>query len=377
MAVAISMAVMIIAIAVAGGYQKEIRNKITGFHAHVQLVKLDMNNSFERMPIAIDTSLELKLQKASIVQSFRRFTLKPAIIKTDSLFQGILLKGMDKTADYSYLKSLLVSGKMPQFNSVQSSKEIVISHNTADALHKKVNDKLTLYFIQDPPRVRQFQISGIYESGLDEMDALYSFIDSRQIQRLNAWNSNLINGYEVSTASFDKLPELEKYLNENCPINLDVRSVTHMYPALFDWLKLLDTNVYIIISLMLLVACINMVTALLILIIERSKMIATLQVMGMSRQKIRWLFSWLGSSVLINGLIWGNVLGFIAIFLQYKFAWIHLSQKDYFISKVPISFEWLAFLILNIATIFICFLVLMLPANYVSKIKPASVIRWD
>lgn len=376
-AVAISAAVMMLALFVSGGYQKEIRNKITGFQAHIQLMQLDMNNSYERQPVDMNPKLENDLRHTASVVRFQRFAIKPGIIKTDDQFQGILLKGFDTSLNETYLQSSMLRGRLPHWGDTLTSHEIAISENIATKLHLSCDSTLTMYFIQDPPRVRQFTICGIYQTGLDELDDMYAFVDLRQIRRLNGWKANQINGYEVWGKGFESIPPLQSDLAEITPVNLEIRSVTDMYPALFDWLNLLDTNVFIIIALMLAVAAINMITALLILIIERSQMIGTFKLLGAPNRTILVLFTLLGSRIVVRGLIYGNILGLLLAWIQHATGIITLSQKDYFIRCVPIYFDWISLIYLNLFTIIICFLILLLPAAYVSRIRPAKVIRWD
>jgi lipoprotein-releasing system permease protein len=244
-------------------------------------------------------------------------------------------------------------------------------------LNLHLNDAMYVYFIQDPPRVRKFNIVGIFDSGLSELDEIYAFVDMRQCQRLNAWGDSLISGYQINTTSFSNIDsELDKLSNVT-PYTMGLQSVSSTYPSLFSWLSLLDTNVLIIIILMIVVACINMITALLILIIERSHMIGILKAMGAKRGLISRIFLLMASRIILLGLLIGNLTGIGLCLLQQKFGFIKLNQKDYFISQVPIDLSLDVLAMINIFSFIISVLVLLVPSLYVAKIKPAKVIKWD
>ncbi len=377
LAVALSILVMIVAISISRGYQKEIQNKVIGFHGHIQISPLDLNNSIEGLPIRKDSIFERVAKNYEGVVHFEPYTTKTGIIKTKNDFKGVILKGIDPSYDWTFISNNLKKGRVFSLSQNKLSNDAVISKTTADILNLHLNDAMYVYFIQDPPRVRKFNIVGIFDSGLSELDEIYAFVDMRQCQRLNGWGDSLISGYQINTTSFANIDtELDK-LSNITPYTMGLQSVSSTYPSLFSWLSLLDTNVFIIITLMIVVACINMITALLILIIERSHMIGILKAMGAKRRLISRIFLLMASRIILLGLLIGNLTGIGLCLLQQKFGFIKLNQKDYFISQVPIDLSFDVIAVINICSFIISILVLLLPSLYVAKIKPAKVIKWD
>lgn len=377
LAVALSILVMIVAISISRGYQKEIQNKVIGFHGHIQISPLDLNNSIEGLPIRKDSIFERVAKNYEGVVHFEPYTTKTGIIKTKNDFKGVILKGIDPSYDWTFIINNLKKGRVFSLSQNKLSNDAVISKTTADILNLHLNDAMYVYFIQDPPRVRKFNIVGIFDSGLSELDEIYAFVDMRQCQRLNGWGDSLISGYQINTTSFANIDtELDK-LSNITPYTMGLQSVSSTYPSLFSWLSLLDTNVFIIITLMIVVACINMITALLILIIERSHMIGILKAMGAKRRLISRIFLLMASRIILLGLLIGNLTGIGLCLIQQKFGFIKLNQKDYFISQVPIDLSFDVIAVINICSFIISILVLLLPSLYVAKIKPAKVIKWD
>ncbi|MEI6880774.1 MAG: FtsX-like permease family protein [Bacteroidota bacterium] len=377
LAVALSILVMIVAISISRGYQKEIQNKVIGFHGHIQITPLDLNNSIEGLPIRRDSIFERIARGYNGVEHFEPYATKTGIIKTKSDFKGVILKGIDQNYNWTFIRNNLKEGSVFSLSQSKVSNDVVISKTTADRLNLHLNDAMYVYFIQDPPRVRKFNIVGVFDSGLSELDEIYAFVDMRQCQRLNAWGDSLISGYQINTTSFTNIDsELDK-LSNITPYTMGLQSVSSTYPSLFSWLSLLDTNVLIIIILMIVVACINMITALLILIIERSHMIGILKAMGAKRRLISRIFLLMASRIILLGLLIGNVTGIGLCLLQQKFGFIKLNQKDYFISQVPIDLSFDVIAMINISSFIISVMVLLLPSSYVAKIKPAKVIKWD
>lgn len=377
LAVALSILVMIVAISISRGYQKEIQNKVIGFHGHIQISPLDLNNSIEGLPIRKDSIFERVAKNYEGVVHFEPYTTKTGIIKTKNDFKGVILKGIDPSYDWTFISNNLKKGRVFSLSQNKLSNDAVISKTTADILNLHLNDAMYVYFIQDPPRVRKFNIVGIFDSGLSELDEIYAFVDMRQCQRLNGWGDSLISGYQINTTSFANIDtELDK-LSNITPYTMGLQSVSSTYPSLFSWLSLLDTNVFIIITLMIVVACINMITALLILIIERSHMIGILKAMGAKRRLISRIFLLMASRIILLGLLIGNLTGIGLCLIQQKFGFIKLNQKDYFISQVPIDLSFDVIAVINICSFIISILVLLLPSLYVAKIKPAKVIKWD
>jgi lipoprotein-releasing system permease protein len=376
-AVALSIAVMIVAIAIVKGYQSEIRSKIIGFSTHIQIANLDMNNSFETNPIYRDTILEKLLQQKPTVTHLQPFAIKAGILKTKEDFAGMVLKGVDSVFDWRFLQQHMQQGQALSFKRDEISVDMIISKTLADKLKLTLNDNVLLYIAQDPPRVRKFRITGIYHTGLSEMDELYAFVDMRQVQKLNNWNESAISGYEAGISDYDQLDEISSELLGLLPYNLQIHTIRDLYPQLFDWLGLLDLNVWVIIILMVIVACINMITALLILIIERSNMIGMLKAIGARNQTIGSIFIYMAAYLIISGMVIGNIMGIGLCLSQSYFGWFKLSQEAYYLSEVPIQLEWMDVVLINAGSFIICFVVLLLPARFVSRITPVKSIRFE
>jgi len=368
---------MIVAIAIVKGYKYEIRNKIIGFSTHIQITKLDLNNSFQSSPLVSDSLLEKNICAVNGIAHIQRFGIKAGIIKTKNEFEGIVLKGVGKEYDWKFINNHLIEGRSISMNDSSASNDLILSKKTVDKLNLKLGDNIVMYFVQDPPRVRKFKLAGIYKTGFDEMDALYAFADIMHIQKLNDWKPDQISGYEISISNYDKLDEMTDAVSEIVPYNLEVQSIRKIHPQLFDWLNLLDLNVIIIIILMIVVACINMSTALLILIVERSNMIGILKALGARNNSVGKMFLYMASYLLAGGMIIGNIFGIGLCLSQKYFSWFKLSQEAYYLSMVPIRLEITDVILINAVAFAICILVLIIPSRFVLRISPAKAIRFE
>ena len=375
-AVCVSVMVMILAICVVKGYQNQVKGKLAGFHAPIQLANLDLNKSFESVPLERDSLLEVLVPQQKGVVFLQTFATKAGIIKTEEAFEGIVLKGVGSDYNWDFLAKHLKEGALPLLNDSQVSPSILISSLTANRMQFKLGDALFVYFIQEPPRVRKFKIVGIFDSGMGELDELYAFVDIKQVQKLNNWSKFEVSGYEIGLNQLEDMEHMQTSLSEFVPFNMAINTIAEMYPALFDWLILLDMNVLIILLLMLAVAAINMVTALLILILERTQMIGLLKAMGAKDQLISEIFIWMAGQIIIKGLFFGNLIGLGLAFLQQKFAWLKLDQKSYYLNQVPIEFDWQLIIGVNFLSFFICMILLLIPARFVAKVNPVKTIQF-
>jgi lipoprotein-releasing system permease protein len=377
LAVAISVTVMLLAIAISRGYKQQVSQKLASFQSHILVNNLDQNQSYQSLPIEGNADVEQFMNPKNGFKHVQKYAIKAGIIKTENDFQGIVLKGVDSQFDFTYLKSCITAGNVPVFDSAKLSTEILISSSLAQKLGFKVGDGVFVYFIQEPPRVRKFKICGIFDTNLGELDDLYALVDMKQIQKLNGWPTNFFTGYEVFINSFDLLEAKVDLLATVTPYTMGITPINSIYPELFNWLNMLDVNVLIILILMAAVAIINMVTALLILIVERSNMIGMLKALGMKNRSIMKIFLNLAAFIVFRGLLLGNVLAFGIGFLQQQFHLVKLSEKDYYVSSVPVDFQPFDFVLVNGACFAICLILLLLPANAVSKISPVKSIRFD
>jgi len=377
LAVAISVTVMLLAIAISRGYKQQVSQKLSNFQSHILINNLDQNQSYQSLPIEGNADVEQFINAKNGFKHFQKYAIKAGIIKTENDFQGIVLKGVDSQFDFTYLKNSLIAGNIPKLDTVKLSNQILLSSSLAQKLGFKVGDGIFVYFIQDPPRVRKFNIVGIFDTNLGEIDDLYALVDIKQIQKLNGWSNNLFTGYEIFVNNFDSLDAKVNLLATITPYTMGITPINLVYPDLFNWLNMLDVNVMIILILMAAVAIINMVTALLILIVERSNMIGMLKALGLNNLNIIKIFLNLAAFIIIRGLLLGNALAIGLGFLQQQFSFIKLSEKDYYVSAVPVSFQPFDFVLVNVSCFAICLVLLLLPANVVSKISPVKSIRFD
>jgi len=374
--IALGIAVMIVSFSILHGFREQIQNKIFSFGAHLQLSRYDTNNSLEVAPIS-EPELRRQLARYPQVASVQPFARKTAIIKTTDEVLGVVLKGVSEKHGPSAMRQNMVAGKFLQFADSAASQDIVISQKIADKLRLKVGSPALFYFIQQPPRVRKFRVSGIYQTGLDEFDEVYVLGDLRQIQELNAWPDSLVGGLEVRLRDFSRLDATFDQFYEQLPYEVRIEKITDQYAQLFDWLQLLNRNVIIFLILIIFVATFNMVATIFIMILERTKMIGILKAVGATDNQIREMFFFRGLSITLKGLVIGNViaLGFCA--LQYYFRIIPLDPDNYYMDRVPVAWSPLVMVLLNAATLAASILSVLIPTYMIARIKPMVAIRFD
>jgi lipoprotein-releasing system permease protein len=376
-AIALSLAVMLVSVAIVKGFQTEIKNKVIHFASHIQITHTKINYTFENE--AIDYSQDVYNRIASIpeVQNIQVFANKPGIIKTTDAIEGIVLKGVDRHYNWSYLADFLIEGDLPEYTDSTVSNDILISASTARKLRLKPGMNVALYFVQQPPRVRKLTISGIYESGIEEIDQVFAICDIQQIRKLNNWNDNQIGGYEVFIEDLEQLDYVNDIVRAGVNYNEDTKMITEIYPQIFDWLGLLNINVRIILILMIIVASVNMITALLIIILEKTNMIGILKAMGSNNSKVSSIFIFHAAFLIGLGILIGNIIGLFVILIQNKYELIKLSPESYYMDHVPALFDWTTFILLNLGTFLICSLIMIIPSAFVSRINPIKAIRLD
>lgn len=378
--VAIGVAVMIISVAVVTGFQNEIRDKVIGFGSHIQISNFDSNNSFESSPIDRNQDFYDALHQNKEIRSIQVFATKAGIIKTDEDIQGVVLKGVDTDYDWSFFINRITQGVPPKISQNKKTNDVLVSEKICSTLKFKLNDTILMFFIREgqmTPSARKFRISGIYNTGLEEFDKIYIIGDLKHVQRLNNWDSTKVGGFEIIINDFNKLDEVSDYVYKNASYNLDSRNIKQMYPQIFEWLSFQDVNVIIIIVMMVFVALINMASTLLILIIEKTNMIGILKALGTRNWSIRKIFVYNAMYIIGKGLIWGNLLGIGLCLIQMYLGLIKLDPASYYVSVVPINFNLMNLLLINIGTVLVCFLVLIIPSYIITKISPVKAIRFD
>lgn len=382
--IALGLTVMILATAIVTGFKNEIREKIIGFGAHIQILNYDNNTSYETVPVSTNQDFLSTLKTEPGIKNIQTFATKAGIIKTDEEIQGVVLKGIGSDFDWSFFKNNLEDGQIFSVNDSSKTNDVLISKYIADLLDLKTGDSFIMYFIQDPPRMRKFTISGIYNTNLEEFDKIFVLADIGHIKRLNDWSKDQVSGFEISIDDFDNLDFMTYRvmnvvgtdLNEE-GARLSTVNIIQKYPQIFDWLNLQNTNVVIILALMLLVAGFNMVSSLLILILERTNMIGILKAVGTNNLNIRKIFLYQSAFLISKGMLWGNLIGIGLALLQQKTGLMKLDETSYYLSTVPINLNISHILILNAGTLIITILMLIIPSHLVAKISPVKAIRFD
>lgn len=373
----LGLGVMILSVAVIRGFKQEIRGKLRGFAGDILIQKFDNNNSDQNSPFDIDNSFIKKVQSNTLFTHIMPIATKPGIIKTSTEIEGVVMKGVNKNYDWTFFKKILVAGKVIDFtDTVEAQKQIMISSYTASRLELKVGDKFLMYFVQEPLKKRPFYITGIFDVGVEDIDKSFVVGDLSLIVKLNNWSPNEIGGYELRVSDFNRLDEANNFLSDKMPLKLKSYIVSESYPAIFEWLKLLDVNAQVMLILMLIVATINMISALLIMILERTSMIGIFKAMGAGNWAIQKIFLYNASYLIGFGLLLGNIFGLGISLFQSHTHFFKLDEGAYYMKFVPIQIQWTDMLLLNIGTLVICLLVLIIPSTLVTKISPVKAIRF-
>ena len=376
-AIALSLTVMLMSLAIIKGFQNEITDKVIGFSSHIQVSNFSNGNSYESTLLKHTDSLKLSLSKIKGIKHIQSYATKAGIIKTENEIQGVVLKGVSSDFDSTFIKNILTQGKIPSFGRLKKSNTVLISQTIANQLNLNIGDGFQMYFIQQPVRVRQFKIAGIYDSGVAEFDEMLVLVDIGHIQKLNKWSANDVGGLEIQLHDFEDLEKINQEVYSNIGFDLNARSVIDNNPQLFDWLELQNINVRVILILMLIVGAINMITALFILILEQSKLIGTLKALGSQNWRIRKVFIYHSLYLILRGMFWGNLIGLSLCWIQKQFQILELDKSTYYMSYVPIDLNIAHILALNIGTFIVCWLMLIIPSYLISKINPIKAIRFE
>ena len=383
--VAIGLAVMIVSVAVVLGFKHTIRDKVVGFGSHIQVGNFLTQQTTLEYPIAIDDSVMNMLKKIDGVKHVQRYATKQGILKTDSDFLGVVLKGVAQEFDTTFIHQNMVSGSIPQFSDSSNSNNILVSKTMADQLRLKTGQRLFAYFIDDNGvRMRKFNIAGIYETNLTQYDKTICFADLYTTVKLNGWKADQVSGAELTVNNFDKVDDTENILIDRVNRTTDKYNETYssktirdINPQIFSWLDLLDLNVWIILALMVAVAGVTMISGLLIIILERTTMIGVLKALGARNKTIRHTFLWFAVFIIGKGLLLGNIIGIGLILLQRYTGLVKLDPATYYVSTVPAEFNLPLIIALNIATLLICVFVLIGPSYLISHIHPAKSMRYE
>jgi lipoprotein-releasing system permease protein len=379
-AIALSVAVMIVSTCMVSGFSKEIKERIFGFWGEIHITNFDNNESLETTPIKKEQVLLAKLRQADEVKNVAPFIVKAGILKTKTDIEGIALKGVNKEYDWNTIRKYLKKGKLPDVIAQETSKDILISQSTARKLKLKPGDHVIAYFIRSDlssPLGRKLTVCGIYHTGLEEYDKQFALVDIRLLRELNEWKNDEVAGYEVRLKDMDKMESFKdsvyyKYVDQS----VNAQTMKDINRNIFEWLDLQKVNEYLILGFMVLVAVLNMITALIILILDRTNMIGILKSMGANNRSISEVFIYNAAYIILNGLFWGNLMGLVICLLQQYTGFIKLNEENYYLSVAPVYFNWAGILLINLGTLIICTGILLLPVRLISRISPIKAIRF-
>ncbi|MBR1593669.1 MAG: ABC transporter permease [Alloprevotella sp.] len=384
--IAVGLAVMIVSVCVVRGFQAEVSNKLMGFGSHMEVLDINSFASPESFPVTTDAALVHALEALPEVTKVQRYAEKIGILKTEESFAAIELKGLGPEYDTAFLRKHLVEGKLPQFSDTVSSNELVISKRISDDLQLHVNDRVYAYFFEETVKMRRFRIAAIYQTNMKQFDRTFAITDLHTVRRLNSWDASQSSALEIRVSDFSHLDEMKEKVEDVVDAMPDttgtLRSVLTIREnprtaGVFNWLALLDTNVYVILVLILLVASFSMISGLLILILERTQTIGVLKALGATNTRLRHTFLYYGALIILRGMLIGNVLSLQLLWAQRQFSLIHLNPETYYVDTVPVSLEWWPIVLVNVVTLLLTVLALVVPSFLVSRIQPARAIRFD
>ena len=381
LSIVIGFVTMLISIASGVGLQNKIYQKVSAFNGDIIISNFDTNFSDDSQnPISTIQGFYPTFNSIQGIQHIQATASKGGVIRTANKFEGVVVKGVGKDYDWNYFNEFLIDGSLPDYSQLLTNK-ILISEYTSNRLNLKVGDKLNTFFFNSDntklPRSRSFEVSGIYNSGFNEFDEKFVIADIRHIQRLNKWSENEIGSYEVFVEEFSQIDQIGNEVYNEVGSFLDSQTIKERYFSIFKWLELFDFNIILIIIIMIVVAGINMITALLVLILERTQMIGIIKALGSSNKSIRKIFIYNAMYLVGIGLFWGNLIGIGLLLIQKYFKLIKLDPAIYYVSEAPVYLAIDYILLLNIGTLIVCFLMLLIPSYIISKITPVRAIRFE
>lgn len=381
-AIALGIIMMMVSVATGIGLREKIREKISAFNGHIIITNYD-NNQSEVSLTPIDKNQDFYPNFTSVkgINHIQAVITKAGVIRTETTFEGIIFKGVGTDYQFKNLDEYLIEGRIPNVTEERENAEILISEYLAKRMKFRLGDKFTTHFLKDNPNerpnLRQFEIVGIYNSGFQEFDASFVFGDIRHLQKMNRWKENQIGNFEVFVDNFNQIQQKGIEVHSQTPSILDTQTITEKYSNIFEWLKITDSNIYLIIILMLLVGIINIAVALLVLILERTQMIGILKAMGADNWNVRKIFLYNAFYLITRGLLWGNLIGLGVLLIQKYFGIIKLDPKNYYVNQAPVYLNWDYILALNIGTVVVCLIVLLIPSYIITKISPVKAIRFE
>lgn len=381
LATAISVAVMILATALVNGFQQVIQQKIFSFWGHIHITQYQPNAGplTEQIPFQADTAMVARLRNINGINTVNAYATKSAIIKAEKDIEGVIFKGVDRNYNWRNLQQFIQEGRSLKYADSSYAPEVLISATLAKELRVKLHDPLIVYFIQgvgQPPRARKLTIAGIYKTGIEDYDKTYIIGDLELVRKLNNWDPGDIGGYEIFINNYKQMNNVSLAADEVMPDKLFLRTIKEIYPNVFDWLQLQNQNELIILVIMTIVAVINMITAILILILERTNMIGIVKALGMRDGHIQEIFIYQAGYIVLAGLLLGDVMGIGIAVLQQQTGFFKLPEESYYMSVAAISLHWWEVALINVATFVICLLVLIIPSMVIKRITPVKAIQF-
>ncbi|MGE5446745.1 MAG: ABC transporter permease [Bacteroidales bacterium] len=386
--IVLGLIVLILSVAIVTGYKSEVGRKVIGFGSHLQIVNLDTNESYETSPVSENQPFLKDLAAINGIRHIQVFATKPGIIRTNEEIQGVVLKGIGPDFDWSFFKQNMVEGEIFTVQDTIRSNKVWVSKQMADLLKLKLGDDLFMFFLDTKestmPRQRKFELAGIYKTSLEEFDRMFVLCDINHIRKLNNWEKDQVSGFEIFVDDFKHLSNQQKSINNlliryttpDSPV-LQVVSIKEKYAHIFDWLGLLDMNVWVILSLMILVAGFNMVSSLLVIILERTQMIGILKALGAHNWSIRKVFLYFSGMLILKALFWGNLIGIGICLLQQHTHILKLDPASYYLAYVPVNLSIVSIVLLNLGTIVVTFMMLLIPSWFITKLSPEQSIRFE
>ncbi len=375
--ISMSLAALIVAFFVLFGFKKEIKSKVYNLSGHLTVNKYALSTSFEESTIVVEPGLIEQLNDHDEIERVQQFILKAGLLKTEEEVQGVIIKGVGADFDTKAFSPQMVEGNFPVLGGENYSTEVVISLYMSRLLRLSVGDKMTLFFAQQPPRYRRITVTGVYTTGMEEFDERIIFGDIEMLRRINDWEPDRVNGIEVFLKDESKMEAVEDDLFDTLGVDLNVITAARQYPQIFEWLELLNRNVLILLIIVVVVAALGMVSMVLILIMERTRMIGMMKALGAQDGQLRTVFFYSGLDLIVKGLLIGNAVALLMCWLQFQFQLIPLDVANYYMHFVPISFDWLTLIGLNLMMVILVGLTLFIPVQVVSGVRPVQAIRFD
>lgn len=382
--IALGVAMMILSVAIVVGFKQEVRNKMVGFGSHIRVSNFDSNSSYETTPIFVGDSLKSLLSALSGIRHVETFATKPGILKTETDFQGVVLKGVDVEYDWTFFRKHLKEGELFSIDTGKVTNDVLISQQLADMLRLRCGDSFHAYFVQDEVRARKFRICGIYDTGFTDYDKLFVLTDIKHIRRLNGWEADAVSGLELQVDDYDDLDEVAAAVDDRLLNRRDrkgnifyVRSIKELNPMIFSWLDVLDLNVAVILVLMMAVSGFTMISGLLIIILERTNMIGILKALGQQDRSLRRVFLYISAFLIGKGMLWGNIIGLALCWIQSFFRPLSLDPSVYYLDAVPIHLTPGSWLLINLGASVVSLLMMLAPSYLITKISPAKTIRFE